>query len=628
MNYRFGFVKWCIMRQKYFIFCFVFLFVLNPKIVESKDKTTDIDASKQTEMIEIAPMIFLFNGVEPVRSRIKMELIDDEANLSYVKQAFERVKESHADNSVSINQASYDVSNKIEELCLKSENKENCVNNSIAKLRDIVNNIREEMSERILYPSSYTSMKSRYKLQAQDYLKKSINLLDNNCPLKCYSVDTAYVTMLGTEEKYSQLYNKIKHKNKTCQKDVLRGLAMDFRRAEVPEKCLQESNKSHPVCKNMLEDIHTVKDRILELAELIYGKDVLTSTEAQAICLECILVSGSKIFQTINELLKILEEQNQCLELQLGEEKVIHSDTGINQSYKVRRDSDGSYSVPLTLKFFPDEDYDGPVSKGEVSDYYMSYVQKCMKKANTKMLGPNGEKLNIVISKASETDTCSAADTKNILIGSRDLRSNSGKYKSDINCPTITHEILHLLGLCDEYQESSKGFYVDSRTGEVKGETSDFNKEKSVNDKDHEFKPAYDCRVTHPDSIMSHQFERWFFAFNSFYSDRSLLDPGHFNSILYGHCLEKNKTFNECSQLAYKSSVKEKECLEKKSQCESQNILGRNKQEEIEDIRKELYYWSSYKKYLENSEENTEKVEKKINTLTERLRQVESWTDP
>ena len=68
----------------------------------------------------------------------------------------------------------------------------------------------------------------------------------------------------------------------------------------------------------------------------------------------------------------------------------------------------------------------------------------------------------------------------------------------------------------------------------------------------------------------------------------SLLTPGQFNSILYGGCSQKNKIFNECSQLAYQSSVKNPDCIEKRNQCESQNIHGLDKQEEIERLKKRI----------------------------------------
>ena len=346
------------------------------------------------------------------------------------------------------------------------------------------------------------------------------------------------------------MYNKIQAEDKHCQKDVLTGMAKTFKYFRFPKKCLQETNKNHPVCKNMLEDIKTIKNRFLELSELAYGEEALTTTEAQAICFECISVPGSEMFKVMRDLLQTINEPSQCFELQAGEEKMIQAGTGDNETYIVQREIDGSYSVPLTLEFVPSGDYDGYVTKygkhitkEEVPEYYMGKVQRCIDVANTKMLGPNGEKLQIVINEPSQTNTCNTTDVKEIFIGSKDHRSNAGKYEADIDCETITHEILHLLGLCDEYQERLRGFYVDSKTGEVKSETSNYRNEKSVDDKDYEFKSAYDCRVTHSNSIMSDQYVRWSWVFTSSASEEnnSLLEPGHFNSILYGSCSEKKQ---------------------------------------------------------------------------------------
>ena len=131
---------------------------------------------------------------------------------------------------------------------------------------------------------------------------------------------------------------------------------------------------------------------------------------------------------------------------------------------------DNSYSIPLVLSFYPTEDYSGSVSQDEVPEYYMNKVRTCMDQANQKLLGPNGEKLKIniqALTKQNEDD-CNRDNAIGIAIGPPDFRSNTGKYGSDIDCPTITHEVLHLLGLCDEYPETEIGFYVSSETGEVK----------------------------------------------------------------------------------------------------------------------------------------------------------------
>ena len=264
--------------------------------------------------------------------------------------------------------------------------------------------------------------------------------------------------------------------------------------------------------------------------------------------------------------------------------------TGLYSSYTIKRERDGSYSIPLVLNFHPTEDYNGPVPQDKVPEYYMNKVQKCMDQANQKMLGPNGEKLNINIQAPTRQnkDDCNRENAIQIAIGPLGIRGHAKKYEPNFDCPTITHEVLHLLGLCDEYMETAIGFYVNSETGKVKSRTLDNMAEnkKLMSDKSYEFKPDYNCRIIQDNSIMSFHQERWMNVYD-LKTDESLLDPGHFNSVLYGDC-DINKSFNDCSQLAYENSFIKKNCIEKKHECESQNILGRNKQEEIELIQAEI----------------------------------------
>ena len=227
----------------------------------------------------------------------------------------------------------------------------------------------------------------------------------------------------------------------------------------------------------------------------------------------------------------------------------------------------------------------------------MEKAQECMEQANKGMLGSNGEKLKIVIKDTPKTNSCSA-DTIEISVGSKGHRSHARKYESDIDCPTITHEVLHLLGLCDEYKESIIGIYVNSKTGDIKHSISLDNDEKKrlVADEGYEFKPAYNCRVIQGDNnVMSNPSARWRFVFGINEDQEigdSLLTPAQFNSILYGGCSQKNKIFNECSQLAYMSSDSDKDqnCIEKRNRCESQNIHGIDKQEEIERLKKRIEF--------------------------------------
>ena len=90
-----------------------------------------------------------------------------------------------------------------------------------------------------------------------------------------------------------------------------------------------------------------------------------------------------------------------------------------------------------------------------------------MEQANKGMLGPNGEKLKIIINEPSKNDKCGADDaTKISVVSKKYRRGNATNYTSKFNCSNITHEVLHLLGLCDEYKEPVVGSYVNSKTGE------------------------------------------------------------------------------------------------------------------------------------------------------------------
>ena len=286
-----------------------------------------------------------------------------------------------------------------------------------------------------------------------------------------------------------------------------------------------------------------------------------------------------------------LNEQSQCLELKTGEEKRVSPGTGLDQygSYTIQREPDGAYSVALNLEFSPDEDYDGAVPKERAPEYYLKKTQRCIRKANEGMLGPNGKRLRIAIREPSKTDTCDAANTIKIRIGSKDMRSSGSKYASDISCSTIIHEVLHLLGLCDEYKEQTRGVYTNPKTGETFDRNSEGKilnskgeKIEDLNLSDYDFKPAADCRVTHANSIMSSSYRIWS-DFVRGKRSSSLLTPGQFNSILYGECPGKNKLFNECSQLAYRDSGMShlitngsvvEDCTEMKKKCESQNVQG------------------------------------------------------
>ena len=215
------------------------------------------------------------------------------------------------------------------------------------------------------------------------------------------------------------------------------------------------------------------------------------------------------------------------------------------------------------MHFIAGHNYDGSISQGAVPAFYRAKVRSCINEANTKLLGPNGEKLNITIS--MPVTTCEKLTSNVIEIMSDDHRSNSEQYASDIECPTITHEILHILGLADEYDERDFLAREDPR---LKLETEFF--QKAIQEVEFfifggSLDSAYDCRFVNEDSIMSDHWDRWDSAFEE---ETSLLSSRHFNFILYGRCQEKNQLFDECTQQAYQHSLDNSACLEIKEECE------------------------------------------------------------
>ena len=468
------------------------------------------------------------------------------------------------------------ISTKVTHVCTKHE--KNCINNSIQKLTVAVNDVKHNISD-IAYPYWYGKDK---------YFAEAMNVLNSKCA-DCQDVNIIMSIITGSDSKYNQLYDKIKNKNTKCQIDILRRVIIMSDNFNIfSEKCLDEMNKNLPPCRYMLKHAQAIKDRFLGLVKLNYGEDILATTEAHAICVECEITPGKRLSKNLFDIKEIVHQSSDCRKLKPNEEKTIYTGIGTmtyqyngksysfqsisDGFYNVKREKDGSYSIPLVLNFSPGKDYDGLVSRDKVPEHYMHKAQTCLKKANQKMLGPNGEKLKINIQAPIMQDKAKCSDEQviDIIISSSDFRSNWRRYESDINCPTIIHEVLHLLGLHDEYEEKSIGFYVHSKTGEVIQ-----SKQQFMPGTDYQFKPAFDCRVTQKNSIMETQKERWQNVYTH-NKNKSLLDPGHFNKILYGNC-EINKSYNECSQLVYKNSHDDESCLKKKSQCESHDILGRNK---------------------------------------------------
>ena len=523
----------------------------------------------------------------------------------------------------------------IKALCPRAENPATCVNDSVQELQGIINETVGDRQDKIYYPDDYTPISG----ESNDYFNEAMEILESSdpCDTECWYGGISIASLQGSNQEYSMLRDKIKDTSKKCQQDILKQLPNFLANRRLPEKCLLEENKSHTVCSNMLKDLSTWWERITDLAEMVYGPDILSATSAQAPCTYCESANINEEIKDLPELINDLEEQSQCSDPKPGEQKIVHSGISLYRSYTVKREPDGSFSIPLYIDFSAGEDYDGEVPRSQVPSHYMAKAQQCLKKANTKMLGPNGEKLNFDIQPPPQNQgSVCAKDIIPISIASANHRSNSAKYESDIDCATITHEILHLTGLCDEYKEQTRGFYVDPSTGDIVPGNSN---EETAQSDNYEFKPAYDCRVVTepPFNIMGHHDLKWHAIFNedTAEADASLLTPGQFNAILYGSCKAKNESFNRCSKLAYQSSHENPDCIEQKAQCSEQNAMGMNKTDTIRQITDQIKIANSNIERLTEhfeewestlpSEQTKEEEEQYSNIKSEIHRSVQDW---
>ena len=513
--------------QKRFIIFFLICFLYGVGFSVSAEDTEEINS-----------IDLYFKGIGSPKSPVKIKLdgfAGYKVDMSAVISALERVKRSSYDNFFYLENVTFHkVSSKIDSLCSNAPVSFVCELKAKGELREALDKIHQDLKDKILYPNNY---KKIARFQNNLLIEKVIGILDSDsdCLNKCEDVSLIRAIRSLSEEAYPQLYDKIKTKDKKCQRDMLNALVTQLRQERIPKKCLEEKHRTHPVCETMTKDMKILQGRILEMSKLAYASDVFKTTKAQALCVGC-ANQVNRVDEEFGNLLKSIHKHSQCSKLKPGQEKRIHSNTrkANNKSYTVKRDSDGTYSIPLNLRFSADDDYDGDVPRDEVPAHYMKVVQDCMKKASTKMLGPNGEKLKIIVQEP--TNNLCREDIKNIKVGSKDHRSYVNKYRSEIDCPTITHEVLHLLGLCDEY-ESEK----------------------------------YTCRVITKNSIMASHSERWENVFDRG-KNKSLLTSGQFNAILYGSCDEKNQLFNQCAQLAYEMPRENFNCINRKRECAVQTI--------------------------------------------------------
>ena len=459
----------------------------------------------------------------------------------------------------------------------------------------------------------------------------AIELTSNCDPSVCHSTDVVQLITHGSSSQYYQILHILNEKGPLCLQFAIEAVRSELNKYDrVPNSCESLIGEDKKNCQNLQIEYAVVNERVLSLVNLMVSKRAnLVMPFAQHLLKD--EAPSPYVNTSLIDLLQRLEDERSCSQYKIGEEREFiitpfQSKILSYTYYRIRRESEKHYKAFIALEFSLDPFYDGfvPVPIEQVHDHYIGKVRSCMNDINPKLKGPHGEMLEIVIEDARQVNSC--RPKRPIQIGSSSGVITAVYYDVHMTCLHTMHEIAHLFGLWDEYIEI---YYA----------------------------PNYNCRVTQENSILSSVSDakvRWDRVFKH-KLDVSLLDPSHFQAILYGNCsLRRNdvKLYRRCSRLSYQTSSHSNACLTEKAYCDRQNILGRDKiaeqqriVKEIQDLQTELDAINtelinkpdlsrSDPEYLQREFTRSEllyrqgEVQKRIPYLQKRLEYVLSWPDP
>lgn len=438
-----------------------------------------------------------------------------------------------------------------------------CRRNAEDSIQGMVSGLVESQSGRYLLPLEYRPVGRPLSAERLDALTGSLSD-EAGCDELTQATDDF---LFGPDDVHRRILDKARTLPH-CRKDMLERAWETLSDMPLPDHCYGLADaRDLRVCRTMAHDHRRIRERTSALIDAIRSEEAASTGHA---CSPQKPVMEHQ-FRLIDSFLRSVSEQLKCAAYPIGDQRT-HRPNPFS-GYRITRTATGAYAASLALEFVPAEDYDNAdVPTDQVHDHYLRRVRGCMEDANRDLLGPGDARLSIDVQDASR-DRPDALPTHRISIRSSEYRSSAIGYAADVNCRTILHEVLHLLGLPDEYEERHLGEHLHPERGDRDASGP-------------AFRPSFNCRVVQDNSIMAHHGDR-FLTVEDGRSD-SLLDPAHFNTILYPECESREDTrlYRECSSLAYKTSHggSGNRCGDKKDRCERSNVLGRDKRSELDRL--------------------------------------------
>lgn len=327
------------------------------------------------------------------------------------------------------------------------------------------------------------------------------------------------------------------------------------------------------------------------------------------------------------DLLQWREDMN-CRDLAVGEKRQVIKDwrsapTRIPTNYVLTKLSDSQYQIDLPLNVH-EKGFQGiksrlGLSQSATETEMRNKIRGCAALHQNALRGPNGEQfiLNPIVKKEDKTAWHIGVSSNISVEKTPNFRSNSENYAEDISCAAILHELLHLLGLVDEYQEqdSASPLFQGCRIGGPDSSImsnhyhaierfdqplpsglhykTEVCMETAYGDKCHPYyvesdsndpSPSHETLLRLMPSLtmfkgtftqISKEENGQRVVFDTPIKDikvrfirsekktakllkGSVLEPAHFRAIVYPGCEKKNSLYYKCAQLAYKYPRPEK----------------------------------------------------------------------
>ena len=182
-------------------------------------------------------------------------------------------------------------------------------------------------------------------------------------------------------------------------------------------------------------------------------------TESRIQCVNPIRGQSSPAISSLANNLQEVQSHEACRPLELGETRVTEGQAlnGVAQNYSIKRTGPNRFEAGFTLNFIPN--LQNPQAKPNMENK----VRECFQ--GMRNVGASDEMGRIVDfkmytpSEAQSLPESIRPPSVDITLND-EMEPNAGNYKSNFDCATIVHEIMHLMGIHDEYHNRRRADLV------------------------------------------------------------------------------------------------------------------------------------------------------------------------